>query len=98
MKTRSLLFIRAARVPEWDDPVAQALLVCSCTVGCDEGARAAVRRSFGFVTVQVQQVQVGLGTVALCGGEGRGVRQRGGDELLQGLAVVVLQAQRRRLR
>lgn len=53
-KMAGLLFlVRAARVPEWDDPVAQALFVVSCTVGCDDGARVAAHRALSFLTVQI---------------------------------------------
>lgn len=100
-QTVVLLFIHVGRVPqrEWDDLI--ALLVVRCPTGPDEGVQLSVDWCIWFGAVlQVEQVQVGLSTVHLGGGEGWGLDwpcRCGGDELVQGLAVVILQIQRQRL-
>lgn len=70
--------------------MAGVLCVVRCPVSSAEDVHVPVYRCCWFAAVlQVEQVEVGLGTVQL-GGLALPHR-RGGDELLQGLAVVILQ-------
>lgn len=102
IKTAALLLIHVGRVSrrERDDLVAGALLAVRGAVGPDEGVQVADWDVWLGAALQVEKVEVGLGAVHLGGGEGGGLerpRGCGGDELVQGLTVVVLQIQSERL-
>lgn len=99
VRTSILLLIHAGGVPqrERDDLIARAPLGVRRPIGPDEGLQLpADRRGRVGSVLQVEQVEVGLGAVRLGGGLAR-PRRCGGDELVQGLTVVILQIQRQGL-
>lgn len=97
MKTAVLLFIHAGRVSgrERDNLIAGHLLVFHSAICSDEGVQVIVGWGWWFdAALHVKQIEVGLSTAHLGGRQGRGFEQpwgRGGDEVVQGLTVVILQ-------